>query len=387
MQKIFLEILVCGIFIIFSSMRLFAGASVNLDNFANQLIDDYQNTAHFFRAKKIAVLNFDALGPNAKKNQIGQVIAELLIQRFSDYPGLKVIEREKLDLILKELNLNLSGAVTPDSIKRTGLILGVDYLLLGSVTELKNQFLIQARIVNVETAEVITAKSMSVNKDSLIEKSQELNYLRQLSGISLMSGRINFDDLSFKKNGMGAELYYVLPNRNVLSFEIFKSLGDNTDIFRDEQVNAINPPNNSFVMRIRETINSAYLLSLKYKLGHRISSKTRFYTLIGPTLYILNTKQYFCSATSPNATFGGLNLPIITDQTYTALGINTGIGFQRYINPYLRFGMSYSLHYFSFHRELDPRNGNESLIPQIEHLNKRVSVFGNTLTAQLTFSF
>lgn len=327
------------------------------------------------------------LGPDAKKNQIGQVIAELLVQGFSDYPGLKVVEREKLDLILKELNLDLSGAVSSDDIKRTGLILGVDYLLLGSVTELKNKFLIQSRIVNVETAEVVTAKSISVNKNSLIEKSQEFNYLRRLSGISLMGGRTSFNDLSFKRGGIGTELYYILPNFNVLSFEIFKSLGDNTDIFRDEQANAINPPSFPFVMRIRETINSAYLLSLKYKLVRRISSKTRFYALTGPTLYILNAKQYFCSATSPNATFSGLNLPIITEQNYTALGLNAGIGFQRYINPSLRFGMSYSLHYFSFHRELAPGDGNESLIPQIEHLNKRVSVFGNTLTAQLTFSF
>jgi len=367
--------------------RVFADASIDINSLAESLIANYEKRKYAFEPKKIAILNFDELGTNVKKNQLGQVVSGLLLEKFSNYPMLKVVEREKLDLLFKELNLNLSGAVKKQDIKRVGLILGIDFLLLGSVVEIENQFLIHSRIVNVETGEIIAAKSATIDKSTLIDKSVEYNYLRKLSGASLILGRISFGDLAFKKDGMGAELYYILPSHNVVTFKIFKSLGKNTNMFFNQQIKVISPLNYSFYLGVNETNNSLFSALIKYKFLRPFSPKIRIYIDTGIGICQLNSQQYFFNVKTPNSTPGGLNLPIITEQTYTALGLNAGIGFQRYINPSLRFGMSYSLHYFSFRRELDPGTGNESLLPQIEHLNKRVNVFGNILNAQLTLSF
>jgi curli biogenesis system outer membrane secretion channel CsgG len=88
---------------------------------------------------KIAIWNFennaerswwfyDDLGP-AARNQIDTAFSENaeLAKRFS------VIERQQLDLVLKEQGLATSGAVDPQSAAKVGRILGVQYIVTGGI--------------------------------------------------------------------------------------------------------------------------------------------------------------------------------------------------------------------------------------------------------------
>jgi curli biogenesis system outer membrane secretion channel CsgG len=88
---------------------------------------------------KIAVMDFennaqrtwwfyDQLGP-AARNHIDTAFSEdpELSKRFS------MIEREKLDLVLKEQGLGASGAVDPQTAAKIGRILGVRYIVTGGV--------------------------------------------------------------------------------------------------------------------------------------------------------------------------------------------------------------------------------------------------------------
>jgi curli biogenesis system outer membrane secretion channel CsgG len=71
---------------------------------------------------------FRDMGP-AARNQIDTEFSEnkQLSDKFS------VIERNKLDLVLKEQGLGASGAVDPASAAKVGKILGVKYILLGGI--------------------------------------------------------------------------------------------------------------------------------------------------------------------------------------------------------------------------------------------------------------
>jgi len=68
------------------------------------------------------------LGP-AARNQIDTEFSEnkLLSSKFS------VVERDKLDLVMKEQHLGASGAVDPSTAAKVGKILGVKYIILGGV--------------------------------------------------------------------------------------------------------------------------------------------------------------------------------------------------------------------------------------------------------------
>src|SRR5881296_3699584 len=68
------------------------------------------------------------LGP-AARNQIDNEFSEnkLLSAKFS------VVERDKLNLVLKEQGLAQSGAVDPATAAKVGKILGVKYIILGGI--------------------------------------------------------------------------------------------------------------------------------------------------------------------------------------------------------------------------------------------------------------
>ena len=70
----------------------------------------------------------DQLG-GAARNQLDTAFSEndQLARMFS------VIEREKLDLVLKEQGLGAAGALDPQSAAKVGRILGVKYILTGAV--------------------------------------------------------------------------------------------------------------------------------------------------------------------------------------------------------------------------------------------------------------
>src|SRR5438093_11811353 len=71
---------------------------------------------------------FNDMGP-AARNQIDTEFSEnkLLSAKFS------VVERDKLNLVLKEQGLAASGAVDPASAEKVGRLLGVKSIILGGI--------------------------------------------------------------------------------------------------------------------------------------------------------------------------------------------------------------------------------------------------------------
>jgi curli biogenesis system outer membrane secretion channel CsgG len=143
---------------------------------------------------RVAVMSFDydrvrgvatsALGSN---QDVGAVVADVLVKELFDGGTFTLVERNALDIVLKEQNLSNSDRADPTTAARIGRLLGVDAVVLGSVTEFavretsggggtlgrltggvvgpvqRNnttaQVSIQARLVNTTTGEVMTAAS------------------------------------------------------------------------------------------------------------------------------------------------------------------------------------------------------------------------------------
>ncbi len=84
--------------------------------------------------KTIAVVPFvDAPGAMGKGS--GRVVVTAMITELYQCPGLKVIERQRLDLMMKEYDLKLSQLQTNEGAKQAGKILGVDTMLIGEVQQ------------------------------------------------------------------------------------------------------------------------------------------------------------------------------------------------------------------------------------------------------------
>ena len=92
--------------------------------------------------KRVAVLNFDyatvnttvaaIFGTNA---DVGQGVADLLVDQLVQSGKYSVIERKALDKVLAEQNFSNSDRADPTSAAKIGKLLGVDAIIIGSITQ------------------------------------------------------------------------------------------------------------------------------------------------------------------------------------------------------------------------------------------------------------
>jgi curli biogenesis system outer membrane secretion channel CsgG len=131
--------------------------------------------------KRIAVINFEDRARYG--HNIGQGIADMLVTSLVESNQFMVIERSELDAIMKEQGLGMTGMVTPQSAAQVGKLLGIELIVTGSVSEFGEKkdkvggglgslsgfklgvssktarVAVDVRLVNVNTGEIITAKS------------------------------------------------------------------------------------------------------------------------------------------------------------------------------------------------------------------------------------
>jgi curli biogenesis system outer membrane secretion channel CsgG len=105
-------------------------------------------------------------------------MSDLMIEELLKFNRVRIVERTKLDRVLDELALQATGLTDPDSIKQVGKHLGVDALLIGSLNSVthtqkktsgflaymlnrKTEVVLSARLVNVETSEVLLSSKAS----------------------------------------------------------------------------------------------------------------------------------------------------------------------------------------------------------------------------------
>ena len=85
---------------------------------------------------RIAVIEFKNKADNQWWYHGGAAAAQdVFVTELVKSGKFRVYEREQLEALMKEKNLSLSGDVDPSSAIRIGKLLGVNYLLTGSVTE------------------------------------------------------------------------------------------------------------------------------------------------------------------------------------------------------------------------------------------------------------
>ena len=84
-------------------------------------------------------------------------VQEMFCTGFVESKRFSIIEREQIEKILKEKQFAQTGDVDAETARELGKILGVDYLLIGSMSKLGETFELDARLVEVDTGETKTA--------------------------------------------------------------------------------------------------------------------------------------------------------------------------------------------------------------------------------------
>lgn len=102
--------------------------------------------------------NFDAL-------QVG--LQQMLITEFAQNAQLRIVERGRIKDLLAEQELGASGRVDANTAAKLGKIVGARYVVLGGFIDFYGDFRMDARIVNVETTELVKVVKVSDKRDKL----------------------------------------------------------------------------------------------------------------------------------------------------------------------------------------------------------------------------
>jgi curli biogenesis system outer membrane secretion channel CsgG len=98
------------------------------------------------RRPRIAVLDFDYATVQSSTSalfgtnvDVGKGIADLLVTDLVKDGSYSIIERKALDKLMAEQNFSNSGRADPTSAAKLGKMLGVDAILIGSITQFGNE--------------------------------------------------------------------------------------------------------------------------------------------------------------------------------------------------------------------------------------------------------
>jgi curli biogenesis system outer membrane secretion channel CsgG len=146
--------------------------------------------------KTIAIMEFDNFSTGKYKESLGDLskgLADFFQYDFSKYSGVRVVERDKLDYLLRELKLSQEGKIDPATAVRVGKMLGAQYMVFGSITQIdKKDARMVVRVVNVETSEIVTTADRE-GKPDFVEMEKEL--------VKDIAGKL---DLALTKEGAAA---------------------------------------------------------------------------------------------------------------------------------------------------------------------------------------
>jgi tetratricopeptide (TPR) repeat protein len=132
----------------------------------------------------IAIMEFDNHSIGEYQEKLGHLakgLADFFEHDFAKISTLRVVERDKIDFILKEIELQQSGSVDVATAVKVGKILGAQLMVFGSITQLDDDNTrMVVRAVKVETSEIIA----SVDKEGKPEYSRiEKELVKELAGI------------------------------------------------------------------------------------------------------------------------------------------------------------------------------------------------------------
>lgn len=118
----------------------------------------------------VAVLDFTGLmiGQGGNSAPLGKAVSSMLITELSGRPGMQVIERFRLQDLLTEQRLSLSGRVDEDTAIEVGRLVGAQYIIHGQVTSIGDQTRMDMRVVDVETSEILEVLKASDQTTQLL---------------------------------------------------------------------------------------------------------------------------------------------------------------------------------------------------------------------------
>ena len=135
----------------------------------------------------IAVLPFENGGSYGQDKEnfdaLERGIAGMLISELQQNNAARLVDRSETQRLLDEQNLGKDGRVDAATAAKIGKLVGAKYMVMGNFIDFYGKFRVDARLVNVETSEILKV----VTNDPKLQKREELFRIIQSVAEKLMA--------------------------------------------------------------------------------------------------------------------------------------------------------------------------------------------------------
>lgn len=122
----------------------------------------------------IAISYFDNNSRLPMYDPLKKGISDMLITDLSKVKGITIVERARLDMLLKEIKLGESKYFDPATTQKLGKGLGARFMLSGSFTVLGNSMRIDAHLIDVQSGAITTAEQITGETSKALELIKQL---------------------------------------------------------------------------------------------------------------------------------------------------------------------------------------------------------------------
>ena len=145
-----------------------ARATDRLDGITNQILNAFRGN------RNVTIAIFDFVNINGKTSVLGRYLVEQISNHFFQNSDLKIVERAQIDRVFREQNFGMSGNVSDESAARIGHMLGANAVTIGTLTRVGNKISVNIKIVDAETASILSSGSTEIDGTEYIEMYNEL---------------------------------------------------------------------------------------------------------------------------------------------------------------------------------------------------------------------
>lgn len=158
----------------FSALLLAAPAAAGqldakFDSIAAQFARDAAARSIDLAASPAAVFPYGCDEKLARK-RVDVAVGELFTARLLRGGSFKLLERSQLDQVMKEQALGLSGAIDSATAAQVGKLAGARLAILGTVTRVGKAYQISSKLVDSQSAEIISASIVEVPLETFDEE-------------------------------------------------------------------------------------------------------------------------------------------------------------------------------------------------------------------------
>jgi TolB-like protein len=143
------------------------------------------------RRPGIAVLPFENGGSYGKDKEdfeaLRKGLAAMLISELAQNPEVRLVDRFETQRVLDEQGLAVAERVDKETAAKVGKLVGARYMVTGSFIDLYGDFRIDARMINVETGEIMKVVR---NDPRLHDRKDMMRMLQSVAELMMKDNRL-----------------------------------------------------------------------------------------------------------------------------------------------------------------------------------------------------